>query len=278
MSNETPSQFLMDYKPWSYSKLQVASHCPTQFHRKYVIKEKVAYKESPEATVGKAVHKMLELLLREYQWDLAYEKVKVEHHLTSEEMDKVRDFEPDVRNFLNGLKVHNEKKNIKIQKVELQYAMNADLTPARSFFDNNSFFRGVIDLALFPEDAPMVIVLDHKTGKRKDISSFQEQLESYMILLKAHHPYIQHAKIGIHFLQTKEIDFMPWKSIGNIQPYWNSLIRYMNHVTRDAHQFTVQTTGWFCDYCEYQTTCEKGYDRGKETTTTVATEAERAIE
>lgn len=277
MSEEKPSKFLIEYKPWSYTKLQVAKRCPTQFYKKYVNKEKTTSRDSAEALVGKAVHKLIELLLRGYEWDLAYQKVEVEHRLTSEEILRVKDFEPDVRNFLHGLKVHNKNTDIKTQKVELQYAIDTNCNPVKNFFDNSSFFRGVIDLALFPEKDPVVIVLDHKTGKRKNISEFQEQLESYVILLKAHHPNLQHAKIGIHFLQTKEIDFMPWKSIADIQPYWDSLIRYMNNLTVETHQFDTVRTNWWCNYCDYRTTC-KGYDRDQNTTTTTAAETERVIQ
>src|SRR6516162_3779970 len=72
-----PSTRALIHAPWSASKVSTALRCPRLFHFRYV--QKLPEPEvMPEARIGKAVHKVLELVLQGEPIETARQQVRAE--------------------------------------------------------------------------------------------------------------------------------------------------------------------------------------------------------
>lgn len=264
-----PSKFVMDYKPWSVSKIKVAQQCPRKFYRNYVVKEKVEKRESTAILVGYTVHSILEWMLKGQDWDQAYTKAVSKNNLTTSEVEKVNDLRLDILGFLDRFSKFRERNEIELWRIEQRMAVDINLRPVKFFDNDNAFLRGVLDLVMYPSKKPHALILDHKTGKVRSLADYREQFECYLILVKAHQMQLKGVKVGVHHLQapsSESVVFTPLKDTTNIRPYWDWFIEYLNTATAEAHQFDKVQTGWWCRFCDYEIGCpaHKGSDSDKE--------------
>lgn len=267
-----PTEFAKKYKPWSISKLSVASQCPRKFYLNYVVKKKVDGRESSAILVGKATHSILEYMLHNRDWQAAYTKAIAEHKLTTTEITSIDDFKPDIFTFFTLLDNFQNKNNIEVVISEKKMAMNLKCKPVPFFDNDNAFFRGVTDLILLREDRDCnhAIVLDHKSGRIKALPDYAWQLKGYGLLTKAAYPKITHVKCGVHHLaapKDSKVLLTPLWNIANIRPDWDRMLEYINLSTMNTHEFDKVQEGWWCRFCDYLTDCpahNKGCDSGKE--------------
>ena len=129
--------------PWSHTKLEKFIQCPRAFYHAYVLKEKEP--ETPELKKGKEVHKYFE------------DRVIGNKPLPPALMHH----EPIV----HALKQKQET-GYTLQ-AEVKYGIDKDYTPT-GFFDDHVWGRGAADVVLVAPDSRTGIVLDYKTGKRRD--------------------------------------------------------------------------------------------------------------
>ena len=266
MSNPQPSAFVLEHAPWSYSKASVASQCPFRFHLKYIKKRKGP--SGTEAEVGKVVHAAIAYALTNRPVQTCFRLALAESPmLTTNEIEKVNSFIPSAEKFMRRFTAYTQKYPSQLPVIEQRLNVTLDGKMV-DFFDNKGFIRGVLDVYLMFTNAPDAMIMDHKTGKEHDISSFAEQFDVYTLLLKAKEPKLSRIRIGLNFLGTDNIVFGEMQDVPDIQPLLEKVIVFLNKSTEDTAAVHITKRGPLCNWCEFQEThCpafEKATLHGKE--------------
>lgn len=158
--------------PWSYSSLDTFKNCPRQYHAKYVTKS-VKDEQSEAIIWGNKVHKHFE------------ERLAYNTPLPKE----LQDHEP----FMKQLEDMPG-----ILTTEQKIALDVSMKPC-NFFQQDVWFRGVIDCCIVDKDAATIV--DHKTGKQHQ--KF-EQLMLFALHTFALYPTVERVEACFYWTQTKE--------------------------------------------------------------------------
>lgn len=278
------SEQVLQQAPWSISKVGVLQLCMKQYEHKYINKDKEGIK-SGASRVGVVAHAILEAGLNTPNTDLtAVLREQAEKEtLTREDMLEVSAKLSPISDFIQRVRDFKAKNGVVEEFIEYKLAINANHEPC-SFFETKNdagevtakpLLRGVIDHAMRTSD-DFLIVLDHKSGKKKPIAEHSTQFYSYMALAVAAFPWARGVQSGIHYIGEPRVDWFPrydsqpgaWtrEEVGRIVFPW--LRHYLNHTTMKLSQIrlareapgTIQLaeTGWQCVYCGYSAGCEKG--------------------
>ena len=223
--------------PWSYSSLGLFEQCPYRFHQTRV--EKIIPKsESIYAIEGKTIHKEIE---EHYKSGAPYETVPDDYKsLVSDEVE-----EPDITE----------------SHFELELAVTKDLE-LTGYWDNDAWYRCVIDLCQYSPNTKTVFVKDWKTGK-PDI--YSRQLIANSLCAFAKYPEATKAK-------TKYI----WLKYGSRTPgcvhreYSRSIAdSFQDRVNKieqalDSNQWPKNPSGLCKKYCDVYHCEHNGLGSGKE--------------
>ena len=250
-----PSIAALRHAPWSLSKIQSAQRCPLQFRYRYV--DRIPEPEvSPEARIGKAVHRALEGLLTRTPLDDALAAGRREL-LHPEEARRYEERSAGVRRFGERIEAFRRRRRIHAATVENRLAVTADGKPT-PFHASDAFFRGVWDAGFLFDDATLAVV-DHKTGVRHLITEYLDQLEGYALLAAAHHPHVRCVWIGIHFVADAAMEWWPPLSVGEVRS------KVAPHVAALVEEAAVQIADGFparpgalCRWCAYRSICAEG--------------------
>lgn len=162
----------MNPLPWSYSALDTFKTCPRQYHWKYVLKNK---EERSEAIIwGEEVHKHFED--RQAVGTPLPDNLK-QHETFMQQLDD-----------LPG--IHNTEQKI---------ALDVRRKPC-NFFENNVWFRGVIDY--IKVDDGKATIVDYKTGKQH--RKF-DQLQLFALHTFALYPNVKTVEACFYWTQTKDV-------------------------------------------------------------------------
>lgn len=249
--------------PWSHSKIKSLQNCPFQFYLKYLKKMKVTGVKSPESLVGSAAHKILELYVMETPLDVAYKEAKEEYHpsMGDELWKQVEALEYHISEFKVRLNGFNRQNPIKKIHVEMKIGVTKDFKPT-TFFGNDVFFRGILDLALLLENGDAIFI-DHKKGGSAEfgIRNYTQQLNSQKILFHGGVTPIEGATSGIHFIEAGQIKLDDHHTKHDIE---NSL-RHDLLLSIDSAIHRVLDLGYFkhiagnaCKWCEFAGPCKGG--------------------
>ena len=245
------------FSPWSLSKAQTATTCPFRFDMKYTrrIKGKVPPKDSARK-VGIAAHAALEMVLTGKDLKESMIKAAVDEELTSTETVDLRSLGHNIKSFLERLRVFKEKKGVSEQYVEKKFGLTHSLKPTE-FFGKDVFFRGVWDLCLIAGNSPKkyLVVIDHKSGKTKNLSFYTDQLRLYS--LAGIHLFSD--VVGVH----SAINFIPddnvvWATLNSVKIVRSEYIPwYVNLLNEAAAGIPSKRAQkcWLCPYCEYHGEC-----------------------
>ena len=259
MSNPQPSAFVLEHAPWSYSKASVAAQCPLRFHLKYVKKHKGP--AGTEAEVGKVVHAALAYALTGRPVQTCFTLALAESPtLTTNEIEKVNSFLPSAEKFIRRFTAYTKRYPSQTPVIEKRMSVNLEGKPV-DFFDNKGFMRGVLDVYLMFTNAPDAMIMDHKTGKEREIASFAEQFDVYTLLLKAKEPKIQRIRVGLNFLNTDNIVFGEMQDVPDVQPLLERVITFLNKSTKNAEAVHVTNRGPLCAWCEFQETLCPAFEK-----------------
>lgn len=162
----------MNPLPWSYSALDTFKTCPRQYHWKYILKNKE--EKSPQIIWGEEVHKHFE--------DRQATGVPLPDNLT--------EHEPFMQQLDDLPGIHN---------TEMKIALDVNRKPC-NFFQNNVWYRGVIDYIKVDKDKATVI--DYKTGKPHQ--KF-DQLKLFALHTFVLYPTVDTVETGFYWTQTKEL-------------------------------------------------------------------------
>jgi len=211
-------------KPWSYSALTAFETCPRQYYHVRVVRDTVE-PPSEHLTWGNAVHKAFELRVSEgapfptgmEQWE------PIARRLTVPEGDVL---------------------------VEAQVAMTKSLVEV-DWFAPDVWVRAVLDYVRIKGNKGLI--LDYKTGKRKDDKT---QTELFAAVAMAKWPVLERVYTGFVWLKDKVVDTQEYTR-ENIPAIWGSLLP---RVTRLQQAYQEQTwparpSGLCRKHCAV-TTCE----------------------
>lgn len=261
----TPNEFVLNNAPWSVSKADVARDCPKRFKFQYVEKLKMATGRGFEASTGKMVHRALELAVSgipmEKAFDRAISEVTNVEPLSTTELEDVRSYLSASRAFLGKFTAYKQRHGGADPKMEQRLAV--DLSGASvPFFGKNqegrelAFLRGVIDLYMLFTGKNTALILDHKTGKYKEIEHFRAQFDMYLLLLKSAYPHLEFVQLGINFLKVGRIELaQKMEDVRDVEPIRDRLIRFLNDSTRETSDLERTKPGRLCGWCEYQSIC-----------------------
>jgi len=163
----------MKVLPTSFSALDSFETCPLKHYLTRITKQ-VADPPGEAIMWGNTVHKALERYLRD---DIPLPK-------------RVEQYEP----YAKKLKTKYRDADL---LVENQLSVRDDFQPT-GWWDNDGWFRGVIDVAIIKGDT--AYVFDWKTGKQKD--NF-DQLHMFAALITSHFPEVEHIHSSFIWLQPR---------------------------------------------------------------------------
>lgn len=248
-----PTSFVLEHAPWSNSKADTAKQCPHRFYLQYIQKaERIA---NPAAVIGLTVHKALEYILTNRPVDKCFELAINEMKATTNEIDEIMGFKPAVRSFVGKLKNYREFHNAMPPVLEQQLNIDLEGRPLK-FFDNSGFLRGVIDLSMLINGRPDALIIDHKTGKVKELSAYKIAFDMYMLLFKSKNPNIEKIGLGINFLREGTVQFVKGlQDVRNTEPIMDRVIRHLNSCTVETHKHKLVRPGPLCDWCDYRHIC-----------------------
>ena len=247
-----PSTRALIHAPWSASKVSTALRCPRLFHFRYV--QKVPEPEvMPEARIGKAIHKALELTLQGTPIAEAAQKVRAD---LPEEIEKLR-FDAlghGIAPFTARIGQFKRRRRVARQLVEYSLAVREDLSVTQ-FYSGDAYFRGVLDLGyLFDDDS--LALLDHKTGVRLPGTSITDQLEGYAVLAFAAFRYVKHMWLGIHWVAERAVEWSaPVKPEMIVDELVPDLLDNIEAAALAVDDGPRPNPGTYCDRCSYRDRC-----------------------
>lgn len=251
------SELALKYAPWSLSKAQTALTCPYRFDLKYIHKRKgmVPPKDSARK-VGIAAHAALEMVLGGKDLKEAMIKAAVDENLTSTETEDLRSLGHNIKNFIERLGTFKKKKGVNEQHVEKKFGLTRGMRPTK-FFGKSVFFRGVWDLCLISEDSSKkyLIVIDHKSGRTKDLSYYTDQLKLYSLAGIHLFPDIAGVQSAIHFIPDENIVWSTYNTAAIIRKlYYPWYIDLLNKAAAGVPSKRAQKC-WLCPFCEFHGEC-----------------------
>lgn len=251
---------LLKHAPWSPSKVDKAMQCAYSFHKLYT--DRVPRTSNTYARTGVAVHRAQELILEGKKATLAVEQaIEESTDLTHDEKELVQTFIDSMVAFSARLERFKRKHGIEKILLEEKWAITADFEPC-DFKDPRAMIRGVVDLAMVTGQG-YVIIIDHKSGKKKPVNKFALQLDTYIVMAHAHFPECKGVQAALHFVAHSDIKWdtprKPAQITKVLRPWLkNHLITATNHVTeRTTH------TGWWCNWCEFKPQCPAWNENGE---------------
>jgi len=258
MSPEIPEHVLKN-GPWSVSKAGVIQKCALQFDFKY------GAQKQPEITLatfdsrlGTAVHRALELALSGVKTKEAFMFARDHLELTTNENEQLQSFYSQVEAFVARMAAFKLRHGVKPQNVFLEHKIGvAPDFKHVPFFEKTGLFRGVVDFAMLTANNDMVVI-DHKSGKQKDMKEYEDQCKAYCILSLALFPGIKGVQTAINFVQTDQLIWnprVPAEVIRNEYQPW--LVKYLIESCDKLLTPPEPTEGWYCSWCGYKPICPK---------------------
>lgn len=242
--------------PWSISKAGTIQKCSLMFDYKYGSNKQPEVVTNFDSRIGTTVHKALEFALGNVKVNDAFTFAIDQGELTTDETDKVRSYHEQVSKFIKWADAFKTQWGVKPQYVYLEHKVSVtpEWTPVQ-FFDKRGLFRGVMDYAMLTGHNDMVII-DHKSGKQKDLKEYADQCKAYCVLALAMHPELRNVQTAINFIQTDKTEWNPRVSAETIRnEYHPWLIDYLIKSCEKLLAPPKGVKGWYCDWCGYKPIC-----------------------
>lgn len=248
-------EHVLKHGPWSISKAGVIEHCSLQFDFKYKqkLKELVTFEES---RVGIAVHKALELALGGTPLKTAFLHAQDQCELTHDEIERMLTFRDQIERFVRRMVGFRMQHGVLPQNVfiEKKWGLTADFTGA-GFFDKTVFFRGVVDYALLTAKNDLIII-DHKSGKEKDLSHYENQFRSYALMALAQVPNLRGVQTAINFVMSDNLVWNKYTKAETIREVYQPwLVEHMTKACEGLLAPPAPTKGWWCNWCGFKPMC-----------------------
>jgi hypothetical protein len=247
-----PSTRALIHAPWSASKVSTALRCPRLFHFKYVQKLKEP-EVMPEARIGKAIHKALELTLA----GTALPEALVESRkplLGDSEHARFDALALGITPFTHRIGEFKKRRRVARQLVEYSLAVREDLSTTQ-FYAGDAYFRGVLDLGYLMSDDAIALV-DHKTGVRLPGTSITDQLEGYAVLAASAFRNVRSFWLGVHWIAERAVEWgkpiSPATIADDLMP---DLLDNIEAAALAVSDGPRTNPGAWCDRCSYRGLC-----------------------
>ena len=236
--------------PWSISKAGMLEKCSLQFHYKYKLKlvEQATFNNS---RLGTAVHRALELALEgAVTVDKAFDMARLEEELTETETEQLLAFRMQVSAFVAKMHKFKLQHGVRETLLEAKMALKPDFT-STAFFDKTGFLRGVIDYAMITADG-YAIIIDHKSGKQKELKEYDTQMRTYCLMILAKYPQLKGVQTAINFVMTDQLLWNKMVLADEIrEKYQPWLVDYMIKTCKPLLLPPAATQSWACQWCAY---------------------------
>lgn len=253
---------LMTYAPWSPSKASLAAQCGKAFKLRYIDKVK-GLEQSSVAKIGNVAHRAQELAINGTSTSTAIKTATGEKdNLTHKEREILQSFAGSVDLFLQKLNEFGNKYPIKETRTEMEWAITSDYKPC-GYWDSEAMIRGIVDVALLLENGYLIII-DHKSGKKRAISKYAVQLDVYTVMGYAQFPGVKGVQTAINFMaHDADIKWGPPRSpeyIETVLQPW--LTKYLTDKVTKLETFGASITP-LCGWCDYRDICEEWLAHGE---------------
>jgi len=256
--------FLLEHAAWSLSKVETAKQCPRKFWYTYINKPNKAalgIVESTDARTGKAIHRVLELIIKGHPLDFAIKTVIREKNLLTKEIESVEASRPAATKFLKTFNAfrHANGEHELITEAQVAAGFRGEKKP---YFEkrgapNTLLLRGMIDVGCIFKDKPTAIIIDHKTGKNKGIANHAHQMDCYALLIKANYPHVTKMLPAIHWVQDQLIEHGDPINLTDLDALVEKVVQFMLDATIevDGSNLEKTKTSILCNWCDYCSLC-----------------------
>lgn len=240
--------------PWSISKMGVIERCSLQYDFKYGSQKQPELVQFAESRVGTAVHAALENALKGLEVKRALLHAQDDYELTSAEVEELNSRSEQIERFVAKMAKFKQRYGVTQESIEEKWAMDAEFKKA-SFFDKGVFFRGVVDLAYMTSSGDLVII-DHKSGKQRDLSYYETQLKVYALMGLARFPHIRGVQTAINFVMADQVDWAGHVTADKIRSeYAPWLVGQMTKACEGLLKEPTPNKSKLCDWCGYKPIC-----------------------
>lgn len=253
---------IFNCQPWSPSKAALLSQCTKAFEYRYILHAQ-GIESGTESRTGTSVHRAQELVLENVEPRIAIEQAISEvKNLTVSEIETVKSFTSAIIKFKQKLEQFTRKHPITHSFREKKLAVN-NLFELCDYNSPDCFIRGNIDVLLVTESKHLIII-DHKTGKKRPMEKHLSQLDIYTVLGLANYPEAVGAQTAIHYVgYNNDIDWGPARSRAQaemlLHPY---LQKYLSDQAQRLDQIEATITP-LCKWCNYRTICPDWLENGR---------------
>jgi CRISPR/Cas system-associated exonuclease Cas4 (RecB family) len=247
-----PSIAALRHAPWSLSKVKCALRCALEFRYRYVDRIPEPTVE-PDARVGKAIHAALEGVLGRAAVEEVLHKNRQEL-LDDDERDRYDALAAAVRKFVERIAAFRARRRIQKELVEHMVAVDADLK-ATPFVAKDAFFRGVWDAGFVYDDGNLAVV-DHKTGVRRELADYSDQLDGYAILAAANLAHVKKVWLGVHFVADAAMEWTEPVALDDVKGA--VALRVVGQIEAAAGAVNggfAPRPSWYCRRCAYRSIC-----------------------
>ena len=250
-------EHIIERAPWSYTKLGTLETCSLQFDYKYGPNKLVELVKSADSRIGVAVHTALELALKGRPLEMALLQAGDDHGLTSAELEELDARGDQIADFVRRMEDFQAKNRVRDCCIEQKWGINSSFEWSGFWGDNGSkpFFRGAVDLAMLTGSNDLIII-DHKSGKQRDIEHYRNQLKIYALMGLARFPAARGVQCAINFVMPNKLEWDKYvKADVIVAEYRPWLERHMSDVANALLSEPVPTKTRLCDWCGYKPIC-----------------------
>ena len=207
----------------------------------------------PEARIGKAIHKALELVLQGTPIPEASAKVRADLPSDIEQL-RFDALGHGIAPFATRIQQFRRRRRVARQLVEYSLAIREDLTTTQ-FYSGDAYYRGVLDLGYLFEDDSLALV-DHKTGVRIPGTSIADQLEGYAVLAASAFRHVRQFWLGLHWVAERAVE---WSAPIRFEKIRDELLPdLLDNI--EAAALAIDdgprpNPGSWCDRCSYRGMC-----------------------
>lgn len=229
---------LIDYSPYSYSKINTWKRCPYKFKLKYIEKIKTPFVPNLALLKGSFLHYCIEKNTNGKEYATTAIFTEEEKNKAIKILSQFR--KSELCQFYLSVKGEHE--------VDFSILKEKDIFKVANFKNINALFKGKIDY-LFQQNNELYI-LDWKSGKYID----QDDQKFDQLLLYAIWGFLKYENINTINCSFVYIEHLKENKViyhrKDLKSYIEKYIEYINKIESDESFEKIKSKQ--CDYCEYR--------------------------
>lgn len=207
----------------------------------------------PEARIGKAIHKAIELAMQGAP--IAEATATAREGITDDTEQRRYDrLGTGIPAFVERISQFRRRRRVARQLVEYSLAVREDLSVTQ-FYAGDAYFRGVLDLGYLFEDDGLALV-DHKTGVRYPGSPIADQLAGYAVLAAQAFRHARTFWLGIHWIAERAVEWnAPLEPVVVRDRLIPEVLDNIEAAALAVDDGPRPNPGTHCDRCSYRGLC-----------------------